>query len=363
MKKQDSIMPLASYKNLVPLAEETWLVQPIAITMMRHNYSLIQNKILLSIVAKLQSALAEILNKESTPEQLSLFSNKEIEKENGISITIQLSDFGIHRNHYPDLKKSLETIVSIPVEIPYKSLSGKQFKRLTNLCDAYIPVSPYEKYVIIHIDKDVALQILSLELGFHRLGKEIVFGCKNKYTQRIYMFISSWRSKGGTIIQTIDLRKMLRLEDKYKNFRQFIQRVLDPAQKELEDLAKRGYSDCYFTYNKKYVGKKKVGEPDQIQFVVLKSPTLLTKENQMKIESYQNYILALLTRHLKQSEGEAKFLSSYITIENYSQAVTKIQELKEQTISNPRIKDIRKYIYTSLVNFFKELSNEKNEIE
>ena len=33
---------------LIPIEEETWLVQPIAVTMMRHDYSLLQIRILVS---------------------------------------------------------------------------------------------------------------------------------------------------------------------------------------------------------------------------------------------------------------------------------------------------------------------------
>ena len=48
--------------DLIPIEEETWLLQPIAVTMMRHDYSLIQVRILVSIVESLQSILHGILN-------------------------------------------------------------------------------------------------------------------------------------------------------------------------------------------------------------------------------------------------------------------------------------------------------------
>ena len=45
--------------DLIPLENETWLLQPIAVTMMRHDYSLIQIRILVSIVEKMQQKLRE----------------------------------------------------------------------------------------------------------------------------------------------------------------------------------------------------------------------------------------------------------------------------------------------------------------
>ena len=48
--------------DLIPLENETWLLQPIAVTMMRHDYSLIQIRILVSIVEKMQQKLREMLD-------------------------------------------------------------------------------------------------------------------------------------------------------------------------------------------------------------------------------------------------------------------------------------------------------------
>lgn len=51
--------------DLIPLENETWLLQPIAVTMMRHDYSLIQIRILVSIVEKMQQKLREMLDKKT----------------------------------------------------------------------------------------------------------------------------------------------------------------------------------------------------------------------------------------------------------------------------------------------------------
>lgn len=48
--------------DLIPLENETWLLQPIAVTMMRHDYSLIQIRILVSVVEKMQQKLREMLD-------------------------------------------------------------------------------------------------------------------------------------------------------------------------------------------------------------------------------------------------------------------------------------------------------------
>ena len=65
--------------DLIPIEDETWLIQPIAVTMMRHDYSLIQIRILVSVVESLQNILHGILNNKRSQE-LSLFTTTELDE-------------------------------------------------------------------------------------------------------------------------------------------------------------------------------------------------------------------------------------------------------------------------------------------
>ena len=196
--------------ELIPIEEETWLLQPIAVTMMRHDYSLIQVRILVSIVESLQSILHGILNNKRSP-QLDLFKTKELDEDGRMPIKLPFKELGVDPNHYPQLRTSLKMLAAIPVEIPYKTSEGRKYTKATNLCDVYIPEDrSYNKYAILKLDRSVAERLVSLDFGYHRLGKQIVFACKNRYTQRIYMFIESWVDKGRTVIKTLEFRKMLR---------------------------------------------------------------------------------------------------------------------------------------------------------
>ena len=175
--------------ELIPIEEETWLLQPIAVTMMRHDYSLIQVRILVSIVESLQAILHGILNNKRSP-QLDLFKTKELDEDGRMPIKLPFKELGVDPNHYPQLRTSLKMLAAIPVEIPYKTSEGRKYTKATNLCDVYIPEDrSYNKYAILKLDRSVAERLVSLDFGYHRLGKQIVFACKNRYTQRIYMFI------------------------------------------------------------------------------------------------------------------------------------------------------------------------------
>ena len=105
--------------DLIPLKDETWLLQPIAVTMMRHDYSLIQIRILVAIIQFMQSSLHDILNKvKSAPE---LFRENELDPDGKIEIRTLFKDLGIDPNHYPDLRYSLRMLSTVPVDIPYKT--------------------------------------------------------------------------------------------------------------------------------------------------------------------------------------------------------------------------------------------------
>ena len=153
-KKRDIKRNIPS--DLIPIEEETWLLQPIAVTMMRHDYSLIQIRILVTIVEYMQSKLHKMLNKERL--QPEIFSDAELDNDGRLEIKTLFKTLGVDPNHYPQLRQSLKMLAAIPVEIPYKTADGRHYQKVTNLCDVYIPEDEgiYEKYAVLKIDRTVA---------------------------------------------------------------------------------------------------------------------------------------------------------------------------------------------------------------
>lgn len=201
-------------EGLIPIEEETWLLAPLTLTLMRHNYTSVQNKVLMSILECLQNILRQMLNAGNGVSSLSTVQRGEIANEKGgLSFNLDFRSFGIDRNHYNELRSSLKMLPAIPVEIPFKSKEGKRYRKVTSLCDVFIPEEKYKTYVVVHIDKEVAEKLVTFELGWHRLGKEVVTSSNNKYTQRIYMYITAWTRVGRSVMSSQELRKWLQLED------------------------------------------------------------------------------------------------------------------------------------------------------
>ena len=339
--------------ELIPIEEETWLLQPIAVTMMRHDYSLIQVRILVSIVESLQSILHGILNNKRSP-QLDLFKTKELDEDGRMPIKLPFKELGVDPNHYPQLRTSLKMLAAIPVEIPYKTSEGRKYTKATNLCDVYIPEDrSYNKYAILKLDRSVAERLVSLDFGYHRLGKQIVFACKNRYTQRIYMFIESWVDKGRTVIKTLEFRKMLRLENNYKKFSDFCRRVLEPAKQELKELADKGFCDCYFDYEKKYDHGQRGGEPDELVFQIFRAKNKMDAQLEQMNEMQRRQFQQMLIQYFDFTQPHAKSMAERITAELYPLAMQKLMDLR-QRFNTTYVKDKAAYTFKSLDQMIRE---------
>ena len=339
--------------ELIPIEEETWLLQPIAVTMMRHDYSLIQVRILVSIVESLQSILHGILNNKRSP-QLDLFKTKELDEDGRMPIKLPFKELGVDPNHYPQLRTSLKMLAAIPVEIPYKTSEGRKYTKATNLCDVYIPEDrTYNKYAILKLDRSVAERLVSLDFGYHRLGKQIVFACKNRYTQRIYMFIESWVDKGRTVIKTLEFRKMLRLENNYKKFSDFCRRVLEPAKQELKELADKGFCDCYFDYEKKYDHGQRGGEPDELVFQIFRAKNKMDAQLEQMNEMQRRQFQQMLIQYFDFTQPNAKSMAERITAELYPLAMQKLMDLR-QRFNTTYVKDKAAYTFKSLDQMIRE---------
>ncbi len=350
-KKRDVKRNIPS--DLIPVEEETWLLQPIAVTMMRHDYSLIQIRILVTIVEFMQTKLHKILNKDKMEPEI--FSDVELDNDGRLEIKTLFKTLGVDPNHYPQLRQSLKMLAAIPVEIPYKTVDGRSYLKVTNLCDVYIPKDSglYEKYAVLKIDRTVAKRLVSLDLGYHRLGKQIVFACRNRYTQRIYMFIESWLDKGGTRIKTLEFRKMLRLESNYKKFSDFTRRVLEPAKDELKSLAENGFCDCYFEYEKKYYNGQRGGEPDELVFHIHRPKNKLNQQLQDVTDMQRSQFADMLVRYFGFDPAVAKKTSERITPTNYQGAVSKLVDLRNRLRNDLTIHDRAAYTYRVLDNLFR----------
>ena len=264
-------------RAVIPISEKTWLIQPLNVTMMRHDYSSTQNKVLVSIIQKLQSSIRQVLDTRQ-PEQLELFTathlfGNDVVTDNDVILRIPTKELVHDRRRFAEVMEGLDALVRTPISMPIKDKNGKKYIERAGLCTVILPTTyKGDTDILIKLKKDVALRMVDVNEGYTSYLKEVISTSKNKYEQRFYWIISAWKDRGETNpIPVIELRKTLRLEDKYPRWDMFYKKVIEPARESLRTRAEAGDTDLYFEDELIYKGSKKRGEPDAIKFHVLQS--------------------------------------------------------------------------------------------
>lgn len=352
MPKEKKILKRTISPDLIPIKDETWLIQPLAVTTMRHDFSKTQIKVLVSLIEKLQNKIHEKLTNPCRD----LFSGDDFDEDGKIPVQLYYKDLGVSDSNYSTLEDSLKMLSHIPVEIAVKGKDKKRdWVKSTNLCDVYIYDNvKYNKYAVIKMSPDIADRLTSIEFGYHKLGKEVIFSARNKYTQRIYMILEAWIEKGWCRLDMLDFRKSLRLENKYTTYYDFEKRVLKPACKELKETAEQGFCDCYFDYKPEYApGQKRSEYPPNLYFKITKVQSEMDKQLQEIVRNYQAQFALYVQKYFKFVRVNADKLSTYITNDNYPGAIKKIQELKHYIDDHSsEINDVPSYVYKSFLNYF-----------
>lgn len=356
-------------KDVVPLNEQTWLLQPVVVTTMRYDYDVTDTRILVAIMEKLQDSLKKLMDNVCSPEQLPLFTNSDFgEDEVGkdeIMLEIPLKDFGSDKRRYSLLKDTLRRLVSIPIETMATDEKGKSYVHFSGLCEAYIEDKPYVNHVKIKLKKKIALRLLDTRtMGVHRYLKDVVFTTRNKYVQRFYMFISAWKQSGiMPLIKVSELRKMLRLEDKYPRWNMFYSKVIKGAMEELKQRAECGETDCYFEVEPVYKKGKSRGEPESLRFIIIKSVAGLEASEVMELKSQRIKLEDFLKTYLQQSRANINTLLAKVNKDNIEEFSTFLSELSGKASGGgDRIKDLRSWAYTSAMRFLSDWE-EKREAE
>jgi hypothetical protein len=72
---------------------------------------------------------------------------------------------------------------------------------------------------------------------------------RSSYSQRFYEFCCRFRDTGNWHVSVEELRTMLRIDEKYATYGELKRKVLDVAQKELQELYNSNESDVCFVYD------------------------------------------------------------------------------------------------------------------
>lgn len=150
-------------------------------------------------------------------------------------------------SHYRILREHIKGIASIVLETVEDDSKNARIYHLVNEVDT-------EKGIIyLNLREEVWQAMLDFSKGYRYYDIDKTFTLNSAYSVRFYLLMAG--QKQALNFSMENLRKMLALEEKYKNSNDFIKRVIKVAKEELD--AKMPYSFTYQTENKKSVSRGK----------------------------------------------------------------------------------------------------------
>lgn len=199
------------------------ILQSYVITTARYDFSIYEKRILYRIIEVLQAKLLGLKLTFNYSIQKDLYGDYEFT----LPISIFLKDE--HDTNYKEVKKAL------------KSLRNKDFE--------YEDATEWGVYGIIEkpkikkYDSSVKLLITPLLMeafmnfakGYRKYELRTAMEFDSVYTMRFYELLSGQERPLSFVID--DLKKMFKIEGKYKQINDFIKRVIEPAKKELAQKA------------------------------------------------------------------------------------------------------------------------------
>jgi plasmid replication initiation protein len=164
---------------------------------------------------------------------------KDIEKHSPKTIT-----------NYNVIKDATKKLVGRVYEINQKdSLHRKVLVQTSLLSSAkYVEGSGM---VELTISPEIQPYLMDLLKGFTVYSLNCALSLRSIYSQRIYELLSRFKDLGTWRVKLVDLRYILKLENKYDGYGMFKQKVIEVAQKELAEK-----TDISFTVEEIKRGKK-----------------------------------------------------------------------------------------------------------
>lgn len=213
------------------------VLQSYVITTARYDFSVYEKRILYRIIEVLQSKLLGLKLTYNYSIQKDLYGDYEF----SLPINVFLKDD--NDSNYKEVKKALRSLRNKDFEYEdatewgvYGIIEKPKIKK-------------YDSIVKLIITPLLMEAFMNFAKGYRKYELKTAMEFDSVYTMRFYELLSGQERPLSYLID--DLKKMFKIEDKYKQINDFIKRVIEPARKELSEKAP--YS---FEYKINKQGKK-----------------------------------------------------------------------------------------------------------
>lgn len=295
-------MEMTENANMMPT---TYIKSPFDLLKAPMDWSIMESKILLSVLSVIQDRFNKMSGKELGG-QLMLFADDEFDDKGEVEICVDIKDIGVGSNHYDKLRDACKRMSSIIIPVQELSKEGRLIEVFRPAFSVGIPVeiNNSEKFEenrrnedMLRMKKEMNFEIDENDIVKRswkrgQRNKKIIFKInrsvadmyfrggnyslhlrniahmsKCSYTPHIYMYLSKFREfLKETTLSYEELRRMTGMyrynengelvngrgmpckEGLYPRYKDFNKRVLQPVKEELDALYKAGDTDLTFRY-------------------------------------------------------------------------------------------------------------------
>lgn len=222
---------------IIPKGTSTWVKQPYAITVAKHDFNVHEMRIMTRITQALQKDMmyGKTRLEVQIEVQKNLFGGKVIR----IPTQLLLPQGS---QNYSAVKRAIRSLEQKSMLIRGKDKYGsyETSARLIMKSKYYLN----NEMVEIQLDRDILPDYLALA-SYSKYIAEVSFESSSRYIMRIYQFISHWKDKTKKVVTIDELRDVLELGDKYSKAKDIRKYILEPC---IVDLKKR--ADVWFEIDK-----------------------------------------------------------------------------------------------------------------
>lgn len=369
-KKEGQISP----KNQLvrSLGTTDYIKNPLAYTQVRGGLSLMQTNVIVGIAAALQDRIEHYLKSHETSGYL--FRDEDFE-DSLLTFNLSMKEMGIKAKDYAAMEKDGRELASTSFSY-MEERDGQRYMTTRNLFHSIsFPVSSTTKdggeikyasgqrrtgIIKVRMHKECVNDLLNMKKGYVEHMKDIVPLCRCSRTPRLYIYLSAWFDRGYCDANYLDLKEYLGaltfdnkhinvVEDKYKRYKDFQKRILEPIRLEMDRLAAENKIDFSFTYETRYAEGRKKGNPQEIEFKIIFSEHGRARRREQKVKRLQARLIEMF-RINPDEWKQIEFLVTDESLEMVKDQLTRIKKLVEE--HKPDC--VHAYVTTVLVEWLKK---------
>ncbi len=214
------------------------VTQSYIVTSARYDFSVYEKRILYRIVELIQAELKGQPIGQGITIEPDLFNHKWITMPVSMFLRSESED-----EHYTRVKNAFRKLEARKIEDTSEGLEIFSIIEMPKIVDR----SGMVKFLI---HSTIYSALLDFSRGYTQYELQVAFNFRSQYTMRFYELIS--KNKMPSITYSLDkLRQMFMLENRYALTKDFIKKVIDPPQKELE----KSKAPYWFTYEPVKTGR------------------------------------------------------------------------------------------------------------